>query len=1073
MKKRILSLVLCLALAFTLAPSVAAWPGPGGGGQSDNQYNWSVASITPKGGGSSGYTLAAASGNVNTAENVTVYTSDNYDENNPESGTWTVLAPSSNTSDDSNATNTRYVKIEPADGYYVQYLVVACNDNTSNSHIGLNCQSVGNGSAYTASFDAASGTIILDTKEEGFYHGGRGAPYHILIQLAEMPSPVYIIYDAGDAYALFSADNPVVSTTLPNGAEAAIQNGGNVAFQYPDDTKGPTHTVLTPTATSVEINSETYVFAGWKATYYSGLTGTNIDGWPTFSGDLSDTYHNPVFQPNESIQLSTYITLEAQWEKVNVSLSKTAKDENGTDVDEETVATGTEITYTITVENTGEVELSDVTVSDTMFPDDRASVTISSSQGTVNGSWSGTTYTISSLASGETVTFTYTYKTTGEETDGEVSSSVTVKADDIQLSEETTTTVQALTASKAPVTNDKVELTISDGSEVTLKAGTDYTVVTATTAEDGTTTYSAFADGDGAATILYAVTLNGFDGAEFTVSDDGATYKGYTGAVSGVTESDGTYTVTLSGAEAVLYFTKGVTIASGDSATVENTAIVNNEETSSENVTVTKAVEHVTIEKSVSVVRDGAALADWSEGDNVQVGDVLTYTIEVTNDGNQVLTEVTITDTFTGSVAPVASSGADVTWGLVGDGSYKATWTIAELDVRDNATLTYTYTVQDADQGETLTNTAAADGDLPPEDDTVEIPVEEDTPDTPSVPSTPTYTLTLTKVDADDNDTKLSGARFDLYRVGASGDVRVGSYTTGATGIIHAVVSVTGDYYWVETQPPTGYTLDDTPHYTSTDYAERSIVVENTKTETPPSLNGEDHYAYVIGYPDGMVHPEAEITRAEVATIFFRLLTEEARSAYMTRSNDFTDVAADEWYNTAVSTMAAMGIVSGYPDGSFQPDAAITRAEFAAIAARFDASGAGITAASTFTDISGHWAESEINQAAANGWVAGYEDGSFRPDRNITRAEAMALVNRVLNRNPESEGDLLADMITWPDNMDTEAWYYLDVGGHQQLRLYPQGKPYRDLDGDYGGSGLGRHGIGAIAGSTPFHSRER
>lgn len=197
------------------------------------------------------------------------------------------------------------------------------------------------------------------------------------------------------------------------------------------------------------------------------------------------------------------------------------------------------------------------------------------------------------------------------------------------------------------------------------------------------------------------------------------------------------------------------------------------------------------------------------------------------------------------------------------------------------------------------------------------------------------------------------------------------------------------------------------------------------KTPTPEILNDQDHFAYIIGYPDGLVHPEATITRAEVATIFFRLLDDDVRSANITKVNTFSDVAADDWFNTAVSTLAKLAIITGYPDGSFGPNDPITRAEFAAIAARFDTRTANSTAG--FSDIQGHWAVPEINKAAENGWVNGYPDNTFRPDNNITRAEAMALINRVLNRDPATPNDLLDEMIKWPDNMDSNQWYYLDI----------------------------------------------
>ena len=196
------------------------------------------------------------------------------------------------------------------------------------------------------------------------------------------------------------------------------------------------------------------------------------------------------------------------------------------------------------------------------------------------------------------------------------------------------------------------------------------------------------------------------------------------------------------------------------------------------------------------------------------------------------------------------------------------------------------------------------------------------------------------------------------------------------------------------------------------------------RTGVPDRLNGDDHFAYIIGRDDGLVHPEATITRAEVATIFFRLLTDEARAEYLTETSPFHDVAPDAWYATAVATMEAMGIVEGRAPAVFDPEAPITRGEFAAIAARFDS--APYDGADRFTDIGGHWAAEYINQAAVKGWVEGQPDGSFAPDRSISRAEAMTLVNRVLGRLPETADDLLDGMITWPDN-PPGAWYYLAV----------------------------------------------
>lgn len=204
----------------------------------------------------------------------------------------------------------------------------------------------------------------------------------------------------------------------------------------------------------------------------------------------------------------------------------------------------------------------------------------------------------------------------------------------------------------------------------------------------------------------------------------------------------------------------------------------------------------------------------------------------------------------------------------------------------------------------------------------------------------------------------------------------------------------------------------------------KTVYAGWTATNVPDMLNGDDHYAYVVGYSDGTVRPNANISRAEVATIFFRLLKEEVRDGNLTTENTFADVTDGQWHNKAISTMAKLGAVKGRNAEAFDPDAPITRAEFATICARFDKTQ--ISTSSNFTDISGHWAEKYIERAATLGWIAGYSDGTFRPSNYITRAEAMTMINRVLCRVPETESNLLPGMITWPDNQPG-TWYYLAV----------------------------------------------
>ena len=206
--------------------------------------------------------------------------------------------------------------------------------------------------------------------------------------------------------------------------------------------------------------------------------------------------------------------------------------------------------------------------------------------------------------------------------------------------------------------------------------------------------------------------------------------------------------------------------------------------------------------------------------------------------------------------------------------------------------------------------------------------------------------------------------------------------------------------------------------------SDKTVYAGWEATGVPDKLNGDDHFAYVIGYPDGKVHPEGNISRAETATIFFRLLKSDIRDGNLTADNDFSDVSDGQWHNKAISTMAKLGIVKGRRADRFDPDASITRAEFAAICARFNTKP--VENSGSFSDISGHWAENEIERAAAFGWISGYPDGTFHPDARITRAEAMTMINRVLCRMPQSESDLLDSMVTWPDNKPSD-WHYLAV----------------------------------------------
>ena len=302
------------------------------------------------------------------------------------------------------------------------------------------------------------------------------------------------------------------------------------------------------------------------------------------------------------------------------------------------------------------------------------------------------------------------------------------------------------------------------------------------------------------------------------------------------------------------------------------------------------------------------------------------------------------------------------------------------------------------------------------------------------------YFFAIQKVDAQDGHA-LNGAKFELYQLDKNDRIvnrRVVETTQQSNKNGIALFSVDnkksydGIWYYAEVSAPEGYVLDRTEYEindkdfsdslsTAVKYAD---TVRNYRGTTPDLLNDSDHFAYVIGYMDGNVRPYGLISRAETTTIFFRLLKDSVRDGNLLTSNTYTDVADDYWANIAISTMTGLGIVQGRSTTTFDPKAPITRAQFAAICARFDTGKS--NGEQTFSDIQGHWAEKYIQRAAELGWIKGFEDGTFRPDTYITRAQAMTMINRVLNRIPEDESDLLPGMNVWPD-CNPGDWFYLAV----------------------------------------------
>ena len=302
--------------------------------------------------------------------------------------------------------------------------------------------------------------------------------------------------------------------------------------------------------------------------------------------------------------------------------------------------------------------------------------------------------------------------------------------------------------------------------------------------------------------------------------------------------------------------------------------------------------------------------------------------------------------------------------------------------------------------------------------------------------SSDTYYLAIKKIDAQDGHV-LKDAKFGLY-VDAK---QIATATSGSKGYarfslderVYDKLDKNDDLYVMELTAPDGYVKSSRKYDVSVnDFVknnvigaqEQAITVTNSRSSTPDRLNDEEHFAYVIGYKDGNVRPYGLISRAETTTIFFRLLKDSVRDGNLLTSNTYTDVADNYWANTAISTMTGLGTVQGRTATTFDPYAPITRAQFAAICARFD--DGKTQGGQTFTDIQGHWAQAYIERAAELGWIKGFEDGTFRPDTYITRAQAMTMINRVLNRIPEDADDLLSNMNVWPD-CNPGDWFYLAV----------------------------------------------
>ena len=467
-----------------------------------------------------------------------------------------------------------------------------------------------------------------------------------------------------------------------------------------------------------------------------------------------------------------------------------------------------------------------------------------------------------------------------------------------------------------------------------------------------------------------------------------------------------------------------------------------------------------------------------------KVGEMITYTITVENAGNVDLEDITLTDTFDGMGTLYEDMDKNKPVDLNANNGF--TVNVGTLAAGASQTYTYYYWIDERDEG-VVTNVAVAASGETEGRDTTETEVDRGDVDGYKVSGSVTKTVRSDKgtynpdkerqefdfvisADKDGNDV------LDNFTIYFTQTVKEGKEKTDdgefsfeislndyedldeetIKGVTYKIVYLTE----IEgNDPKMTYMTKPVKLYILREYATTEIAlfalniidgedgnitavadprtgetanvtnIYNKKYEKPiksgPQLNRDDHVAYIMGYPDGTVQPEGEITRAEACTIFFRLLTESSRDYYFARTNDYSDVNRGDWFNNAISTLSNAGIVTGYNDGTFRPNQPITRGEMAKIIANFANLNKGTK---SFTDLSGHWSKTYVELAAGNGWIAGYPDGSFRPDQKITRAETVTMINRVLERVPAKELRLLSRsiMLTFPDNNPGD-WYYIAI----------------------------------------------
>ena len=715
----------------------------------------------------------------------------------------------------------------------------------------------------------------------------------------------------------------------------------------------------------------------------------------------------------------------------DIDITKTASVNGHTLTAGETVEVGDEITYTITVTNDGNVAFENLKVSDDMWGEDvEVEVKIGDVFYPANLAGNETDgYFLyiadeinhpSEFKPGETWTCRYTYKVV----DTDAGETIT-----------NTAVVDGETDGE-----DTVEITVNDPSVSINKTVTGYN--------------DKAMEGD-ELTYTITVTNTGNTKLDVTVSDDMWTYGKVSSAELngvGIDVTSGKYTIfgLDAGESKAITYTYTVTAQDVAKGKIDNAATADIDgdgmPDDKHEVTTPTGDPSLTVEKT-------------ADASTVQVGTPITYTVEVKNDGYSVMNNVVVSDTLWTSDTAIKAIGNVTGEYDTGESKYY----IGKLEPGEYVTLTYTYTPTEAGGLENKVTVTSDDLDTVPEDSVIVDVTPEPTPDepgisvtktvsdrTPDVGDTITYYINVentgnTVIDEFTVKDSMWEYGMPIYVDGEPAYVNSDDAYTVKTADLEPGGSITISYtysvrYADEGDRITNYVTVTTPgdgpsdnDYVIIDVDDITPIVPDPDDDddddtvyVPNWLNTTDHFAYLIGYEDGEIKPENNITRAEVATIFFRLLTDDARARFWSSENDYTDVATDSWYNNAISTLSNMGIINGYEDGSFQPNASITRAEFTAIATRFFDYTAEYDGA--FNDVaSGSWYADYVQAAVDMGLVDGYPDGGFHPNSYITRAEAVTIVNRVLNRVPH-EDYLLSTRVmnTWPDNV-YGAWYYADM----------------------------------------------